>query len=91
MYSRFFKTKQTSLAYLKIRSSTSVRVAPILFNSKFREWMAIISSPLPESSPPEARERLKCSCHDRISKIRQVKTKRYMPDRLCGAYAVVKQ
>lgn len=56
------------MAYLKIRSSTSVRVAPILFNSKLREWMAIISSPLSDASAPEARDRLKCNCKEGISK-----------------------
>lgn len=56
------------MAYLKIRSSTSVRVAPILFNSKLREWMAIISSLLSDASPPEARDRLKCNCKEGISK-----------------------
>lgn len=62
-------------AYLKIRSSTSVRVAPILFNSKFREWMAIICSPLSDASPPEARDKLKCNCQGRISETRQIKIK----------------
>lgn len=66
--------KKSLLAYLKIRSSTSVRVAPILFNSKFREWRATVSSPLSDASPAEARDRLKCNCQERISKTRDIKT-----------------
>lgn len=38
--------------------------------------MAIISSPLSDASPPEARDKLKCNCQGRISKTKQIKTKK---------------
>ena len=37
--------------------------------------MAIISPPLSDASPPEARDKLKCNCPERNSKTRQIKTR----------------
>lgn len=46
-------------SHLKMMSSTSVSVAPMLFSSRFRDWMASVSST--ESSPLEPRDRLRWS------------------------------
>lgn len=46
--------------YLKIRSSTSVSVAPMLLSRRLTDWMATIS-PSSDSSPLEPRDRLRCS------------------------------
>lgn len=58
--------------YLKMRSSTSVRVAPMLFRSRLTEWMAIMS-PWPDSdaSVPEPKERLRCSWQERKWRLRE--------------------
>ncbi len=49
-----------SKSYLKIRSSTSVSVAPMLLSRRLTDWMAT-TSPCSDSSPLEPRDRLRCS------------------------------
>lgn len=50
--------------------------------------MAIISSPLSDASPPEARDKLKCNCQGRISKQNKSRPKKSQTkaDRSCGAH-----
>lgn len=51
--------QQRRESHLKMMSSTSVSVAPMLFSSRFRDWMASVSST--KSSPLEPRDRLRWS------------------------------